>query len=64
MDHSTLVAPALTPEMIAAGEGLVRALDNAGVQVVAALWLSQNVIKGVLIPDAHIYRLLPLSNAA
>ena len=138
MDHATLVAPILTPEMIAAGEGLVRAIDHAGIPVSAALWLlppnesdwklvisspeitskgphafyqkvdqilrkmgptplstnvvsafppahrllsllraalktsagisnirfTQNVINGVLIPDAHIYRLLPLSNAA
>ena len=138
MDHTTLVAPILTPEMIAAGEGFVRAIDNTGTPVSAALWLlppnesdwklvisspeiatkgphafyqkvdqilrkmgptplstsvisafppahpllsllrvalktspgitnirfTQNVINGVLIPDAYIYRLLPLSNAA
>lgn len=50
MDHSTLVAPVLTPEMVAAGEELLRAVDNSGVHVTAALWL--------LPPDEASWRLV------
>lgn len=50
MDHTALVAPVLTQEMITAGEELLRAVDNAGINVVAALWL--------LPPDEQSWRLV------
>ena len=39
MDQATMVASFLTPDMVAAGEQLVRALDGSGTRVTSALWL-------------------------
>jgi len=41
MAYSALVAPDLSPEMVTAGENLLRTLDSAAVEVTAALWLLQ-----------------------
>lgn len=38
MDHTTLVAPVLTPEMVTDGEKFLRELDQARIEVPAAFW--------------------------